>query len=169
MDCKESFRFIKDFPDYLIGGGTVYSTIKRKPLVQSNNNGYKTVTLIGNGGQTQVLVHRLMADAFLPKIDGKEYVDHIDGNRSNNSLNNLRWCTFQENCSFPLARENKSNAALLNRGKPVIQFDFDGNEIARFQGQNEAGRLTGISGANIAQVCKGKRKQAGGFIWRYAI
>lgn len=62
MDCKESFRFIEDFPDYLIGDCvTVYSTIKRKPLIQSNNNGYKTVTLIGNDGQTQVLVHSLMA------------------------------------------------------------------------------------------------------------
>lgn len=51
MDCKESFRFIEDFPDYLIGDCvTVYSTIKRKPLIQSNND-----------GQTQVLVHSLMA------------------------------------------------------------------------------------------------------------
>lgn len=45
----------------------------------------------------------------------------------------------------------------------------DGNEIARFRGQNEAGRITGISGANISQVCNHKRKTAGGFIWRYEV
>lgn len=170
MKAEELFKFIDNFPDYLIGNmGTVYSTIKRKELVQSNNNGYKTVTLMGENSAEQVLVHRLVADAFIPKVIGKEYVDHIDGNRSNNSASNLRWCTLNENCGFPLAIKNKQESAIKRLGKRVVQFDLDGNEIARFRGQNEAGRITGISGANISQACNHKRKTAGGYIWRYEV
>lgn len=170
MKATELFKFIEDYPDYLVGNmGTVYSTIKRRPLVQSDISGYKKVTLINTTGTKDILVHRLVAEAFLPKVEGKEYVDHIDGDRSNNVLSNLRWCTFRENCSFPLAIENKRSSAIQRVGKPVIQYDLDGNEIARFRGQNEAGRATGISGANISQVCRNLRKTAGGFIWRYEV
>lgn len=168
MKANELFKFIENYTDYLIGNeGTVYSTIKRKELAQSEIKGYKKVTLINDIGAKDVLVHVLVANAFVPKVEGKGYIDHIDGNRANNNAANLRWCTFQENCSFPLAQVHHRNSAIIRKGKRVIQFDFDGNEIARYRGQNEAGRLTGISGANISQVCNGKRKQAGGFIWRY--
>ena len=168
MKSTELFKFIDCYPDYLIGNmGTVYSTIKRKELVQSNIRGYKKVTLINEQGAKDILVHILVANAFISKVEGKDYVDHIDGNRSNNAYNNLRWCTFKENCSFPLAIENKRESAIIRKGKPVIQYDLDGNEIARFRGQNEAGRITGVSGANISQVCRNLRKTAGGFIWRY--
>ena len=170
MKAEEVFKFIDLYPDYLVGDmGTVYSTLKRKPLVQSDIKGYKKVTLINESGAKDILVHILVANAFIKKIDGKNYVDHIDGNRANNKASNLRWCTFQENCTFPLAIENKVNSAIKRQGKPVIQFDLDGKEIARYRGQNEAGRLTGISGANISQVCNHKRKTAGGFIWRYEV
>ena len=170
MKAKENFRFIDNYPDYLVGDmGTVYSTIKRKELAQSNVRGYKKVTLINRIESKDILVHILVANAFLPKINGKDFVDHIDGDRSNNAVTNLRWCTFKENCYFPLAIENKRNSAIARNGKPVIQYDLDGNEIARFRGQNEAGRLTGISGANISQVCNNLRKTAGGFIWRYEV
>lgn len=170
MKANESFKFIDGYPDYLVGdNGTIYSTIKRKELVQSNLNGYRIVTLIGDNGATQALVHRLVAAAFIEKVKGKDFVDHIDGNRANNVVSNLRWCTFRENCSFPLAKENMRNAHIERKGKPVIQYDLDGNEIARFRGQNEAGRMTGISGANISQVCNNKRKTAGGYIWRYEV
>lgn len=168
MKANEVFKFIADYPDYLVGNmGTVYSTIKRKELAQSNILGYKKVTLINKNGAKDILVHTLVAKAFIEPVVGKEYVDHIDGNRGNNNSTNLRWCTFKENCSFPLAREHRISSALKAGGKPVIQYDMDGNEIARFRGQNEAGRMTGISGANISQVCRHKRKTAGGFIWRY--
>lgn len=113
------------------------------------------------------LVHRLVALAFVPKEDGKDYVDHIDGNRSNNCATNLRWCTHLENDNYELAIEHKRNSAIIHKGKAIIQFDLDGNEIARFRGQNEAGRITGISGANISQVCNRKRATVGGYIWRY--
>lgn len=85
MRANELFRFIDGYPDYLVGdNGTIYSTIKRKELVQSDLNEYIIVTLIGDNGATHALVHRLVAAAFIEKVKGKEFVDHIDGNRANN-------------------------------------------------------------------------------------
>lgn len=94
-------------------------------------------------------VHRLVAINFIPKTDddiqfGRIYVDHIDGNRSNNNYTNLRWCTLSENNTFPLAMSRKNrmfgnknpqygkspnnkNKVLCNNG--VIAQFFNTNEI----------------------------------------
>ena len=167
MRTNENFRFLEGYDNYLIGDkGTVYSILKRKEIKTHDLRGYRHVQLI-TGRKEMVLVHRLVALAFVPREEGKDYVDHIDGNRANNQASNLRWCTHSENDNYELAKEHKRDSAILRKGKAVIQYDFDGNEIARFRGQNEAGRITGISGANISQVCNNKRATAGGYIWRY--
>lgn len=168
MKATETFRFIEGFENYLIGdNGTVYSIIKRKPLKTHDVQGYEQVQLVTSKGVKEMLVHRLVALAFVPKEADKDFVDHIDGNRKNNNYTNLRWCTQAENNQFPLFRSNVTETKIKSSGNAVCQFDMDGNLVAEYRGQNEAGRLTGISGANISQVCKGKRKQAGGFLWTY--
>lgn len=83
---------------------------------------YKTVLLGGSRKGKRYYIHRLLAIAFLEipdhlrsvPIDDLE-VDHIDGDATNNSLSNLRWCTSQENCNFPIRRTNLSNALKGNR------------------------------------------------------
>lgn len=60
-------------------------------------NGYKSVSATINGKQKHFLVHRLVATAFLPNPSKKPYINHIDGNRINNDLSNLEWCTSKEN------------------------------------------------------------------------
>lgn len=60
-------------------------------------DGYHDLFVYENGEQKHALVHRLVAETFLPRIDGKEDVNHLDGNKSNNRLDNLEWCTPLEN------------------------------------------------------------------------
>ena len=79
-----------------------------KPVKGGDN--YLHVYLCKNGKQKNIKIHRLVAEAFIPKIDGKEFVDHIDGDRQNNNVNNLRWCTQAENNSFDLVRKHMSEA-----------------------------------------------------------
>lgn len=83
--------------------------MKMKP----NVNGYLQANLHKNGIIKRISVHRLVALAFIPKIDGKDYIDHINSTKIDNRVENLRWCTHQENDSFALAIENKRQAALL--------------------------------------------------------
>ncbi len=68
------------------------------PYVNPGNS-YLTVDLYKDNKQHKVTVHRLLAEAFIPNPDNKPCVDHKDGNRQNNSLNNLRWATYSENNS----------------------------------------------------------------------
>jgi hypothetical protein len=62
-----------------------------------NSNGYKFVGLYCNGKHKNMLIHRLMAIHYIPNDENKQFVDHIDNNKLNNKLTNLRWCTNQQN------------------------------------------------------------------------
>lgn len=67
-----------------------------KPVL-NKSDGYLRVVFMVDGISKRHYIHRLIANAFLPKIKGKEYVNHIDGNKLNNSISNLEWCTLKEN------------------------------------------------------------------------
>jgi hypothetical protein len=65
---------------------------------RNNKNGYYRVALLGNGKPKDILIHRLVALYFIGNPDNKPCVDHIDNNKINNNINNLRWVTIRENC-----------------------------------------------------------------------
>lgn len=64
---------------------------------QHKVRGYPRVELYRGVGRRKYLVHILVANAFIPKIEGKNEINHIDGNKLNNSVGNLEWCTRSEN------------------------------------------------------------------------
>lgn len=85
--------------------------IKPKFLTLSKRkDGYVAVRLSKNGVYKSVKVHRLVASAFIPNPDNKPQIDHIDTNRENNCVENLRWVTPSENCRNPLSLKNYSQS-----------------------------------------------------------
>lgn len=87
-----------------------------KILKQSIRSGYKVVALIDRNSKHKVFtVHRLVASSFIPNPQKKPQVDHINGVKTDNNVNNLRWCTIKENANFPLARIHRSQAKMGNK------------------------------------------------------
>ena len=109
-----------------------------------------------------------MMEAFVPNPLGKKHVNHIDGNKQNNSLNNLEWATPQENSQHAVINGLTEKAFEATR-KAVQQYDLQtGAIIAEFNSIHEAGRQTGIAWQNISKVVRGERTKAGGYAWVYS-
>lgn len=125
-------HFIKGHSDYLISeNGEVYNTKTKKYLKSSaSNTGYLTVYVDGKNR----LLHRLIAETFIPNPENKPCVNHIDGNKLNNAANNLEWCSYGENNlhayktglkSYPFTgRENSANHKLTESEVKYIKDNY---------------------------------------------
>ena len=138
------------------------------------NTGYLTVDIKGK----KCSIHRLVAEHFIENTMNKEQVNHIDGNKLNNRVDNLEWCTIKENVQHAFKTGLMDNAKKIIplmkvRAKIINQYDLNGNYIRSFKGSIEAQNYLNKSGikvnaTNIRHVCNGKRKKAGGYYWEYA-
>ena len=124
----------------------------------TKNNGYKEVGL-KYGLNKYRLVHRLVAIAFIPNPENLKYVNHIDENKCNNSVENLEWCTCKYNINY--------GKGAFARNSPVIQKSIDNEVICIWGSMKEASKVLGIKYQGISRVCRKLRKTCGGFKWEY--
>ena len=132
-------------------------------LSQSSQQDYKFVGLIINGKQKRMRVHRMVALAFIDNPDNKPYVNHINGNRSDNNVENLEWVTPSENTQHAV------DTVLFKSGRAraVIQYNLNGEQMATFESASEAARQTGGSQSKITMCCRRQRDSANDYQWRY--
>ena len=111
----------------------------------------------------RILVHRAMAIAFIPNPDNLPVTDHIDRNKLNNSLDNLRWVDYKK------SNENRDGWKQKYSRIPVEQLDADGNVVAWYSSVGRASAVTGIHRQCIKNCCLGVagHNTAGGYKWRY--
>lgn len=84
-------------------------------ITKDKKFGYCRVMLCKNNKTKRFLIHRLLAEHFIPNPENKPCIDHINGDRSDNRIENLRWCTYKENNNFPIARKNYLKAQIEGR------------------------------------------------------
>lgn len=164
---KEIFREIDGFPDYEVSNlGRVCSFKGKYPKIlkpRKNSCGYLYVILYTGGKGVRKTIHRLVAEAFVPNPENKPEVNHIDEDKKNNVAENLEWVTRRENNNHGTRNRRMAEA----QGKAVVQYTTEGVFLAEYPSIKEAGRVTGINKSHICQVCRGKEKTAGGYIWCY--
>ena len=152
IDCYEGLYEVSD-----LGRVKSLKYGKDKILKPSKNpRGYLQVCLYKDGNRKQLLVHRLVAEAFIPNSNNLETINHKDEMKTNNAASNLEWMTLEDNIIYSQARQ-------------VQMFDKKTGELlATFPSTMEAERVTGIANQHISACCNGKLKSSGGYIWRYA-
>lgn len=132
-----------------------YNTCKKGILTPMiDPSGYEHVMLFNNGIRKDVSVHRLVALTFIPNSSGLRYVNHKDENIRNNNVENLEWCTNAYNLAYSV-------------GKTVEQYSKEGELIRVFNTIADASKELNIPTTNISKCCKGLRKSAGNFVWKY--
>ena len=147
----------------------------RYPTQHTDRLGYLRVDLQYQGKRKAYLVHRLVAQEFIPNPENKREVNHIDGNKKNNKAENLEWCTRLENMQHAHRiglMPKVPSGADHKRSRPVAMYDPITNKLLReFVNIAEAavylGRKTSSQVSKITACCRGKRQSAYGYKWKY--
>ena len=134
-----------------------------KPI--EHYNGYLFVSLYYQRKQIIKSVHRIVAETFISNPDNKPCIDHINTNRQDNRIVNLRWCTPKENEANELTKAKHING---NNAKKVNQLTLDGELVRVWLSGREITRELGFDNRGISDCCIGKRKTAYGFKWSFA-
>lgn len=134
---------------------------KRK--LQLNSSGYLYLGVRLNGKFVNLRVHRLIAETFIPRVEGKDLINHIDGDRTNNRIDNLEWCTASENEVHKVWALGKKQTPPANVSRVV---DIDTGIV--YESIKEAAEATGADRHHIGEVASGKRKSTRGRHFAYA-
>ena len=151
--------------------GKEYTTThshKGKLMKQHNNHfGYKVIALCIDGKYRTYMVHRLVAEAFIPNPNNYPVVNHKDENKQNNCVENLEWCTQQYNINYGSGNIRRIDTRNQNKSyhyqREVGQYTLDGVLIKKYPSASD----TGYCRESIRDCCNGRQKTAYGYKWGY--
>ena len=161
-----------------LGNGEGNNSKERLLSLTMDDRGYRVVGLYKNGVKTRCKVHRLVSEAFIPNPEDKPCIDHINTIRDDNRVRNLRWVTYKENMQNEITKKRKEVGC--NRGKKFSDETKERMSISSYKRRvycveldktynsiKGASKELNINQGNINEVCRGRRKTAGGYHWKY--
>lgn len=168
---KEQWKDIYGFEGiYQISNCGNVKNVKRNKniaLTYCKRTGYIYANLYNNYKRKNATVHRLIATAFIPNPNNFPEINHIDGNKTNNSIENLEWCTRSHNMKHAVANGLHMKVIPHDLRKTVVAMNADGSLIGTYNGLKAAADEFGISTQAISSYCKGNRKNKHGYKFEY--
>ena len=155
---KEIWKPVKNFENYLCSTTGKVKSIKSNKILKGciSSRGYVEYCFSKNGIRYLVFGHRLVAETFIPNPKKKKQVNHIDGNRTNNNIENLEWVTARENVIH--ARDVLNTLKCGQNKKGIICLETGKIYSSGLEAEKELGIHNGF----INMVCHGKKKSAHG-------
>lgn len=160
LDNTKEWKIVKNYPDYKISNlGDIFSIKSNKILKpRQDENGYYKIKLINDIKRRHMFIHRLVYDTFKNIIDDNKVIDHIDKNKINNNINNLREVSLSD---------NSKNCEKKKQEKTIIhQYTLNNEFIKEWISFDEIKNNLGYHSSSISKCCTGKIKTAYGFIWK---
>lgn len=149
----------------------IHGKIKRERILKVNYDkmGYQIIGLSKNGKLKTRTIHRIVAETFIDNPNNYKVINHIDCNKENNNVNNLEWCTQKHNVreSFKNGLQKAPKGKESTSSKKVKQYDLKGNFIKEWDCTMDIQRKLKYANQNVSACCRGEKRSAYGFVWRY--
>ena len=152
--------------DYLISNKGRFKNNRGKIIETKNHNQYTMLSFRNGNNKINHQLHRIVAQLFVPNLNNKPVVNHIDGNKDNNCSDNLAWVTKSEN-----TKHAHDNGLIKKNSRKVNQYDKEGNFISQFKSIKEAGIKLELDESSIRHICAKDRpgsNTCGGFVFKFS-
>lgn len=157
---------------YMVSNLGKILSIKRNVILKSsiNHKGYCYVVLSKHSKQKCVRIHRLVAEAFIPNLENKSQVNHIDCNKQNNCVTNLEWVTNSENQLHAWSNGLQKDVTGYNnpKARKINQYNMNGDYIKTWLCIKDICDELYVHRSSIHRCLNGKYKTSHGYIWKYA-
>ena len=164
ISILEEWKVIENAPNYEISNcGEVRNKITTRILKSTLVNGYLATGLRINNKKITTFIHRLVATCFLVCPDEAYVVNHKDGIKTNNIIENLEWISQSANSKHAYSLNLRKSTRI-----GIHQYKLDNVFVREYESLLEAEKETGVFNGHISKACRGVQKTAGGYIWKYA-